>query len=192
MTVKDQDEPLHLYFRKLPVDIHNQDVLSCSPGPLLRFESRDSGHTQLLENSIDKVLSLKAVCKVMLLFNINKHQKNGNQRVFIGQDLEDVSGEDKLLVTFPKSGTVKIERKTWSRYDSNGTVIGTRTQVPLRACYAMTVHKAPGLTLDAVVVHYAQEFVADQTYVALSRVRNESSLQVINFKRRILIPPSEN
>lgn len=191
VTDKDQEEPLHLYFRKLPVDIHNQDVLSCLPGPLLTFESRDSGPTQLLENSIDKVLSLKAGCKIMLLFNINKHLKNGNQGVFLGTDPDAANGEDQLLVTFPKSGTVKIERKTWSRYDSNGTVIGTRTQFPLRACYAMTVHKAQGLTLDTAVVHCAQEFVPDQTYVALSRVRKEASLQVLNFKRMFLIPPPE-
>ena len=55
----------------------------------------------------------------------------------------------------------------------------------------MTVHKAQGLTLGAAVVHCAQEFVSDQTYVALSRVRKETSLQVLNFKRRFLIQPPE-
>ena len=41
-TNEDQEVPLHIYFKKLPVDIHNQDVLSRLPGPLLTFESRDS------------------------------------------------------------------------------------------------------------------------------------------------------
>jgi hypothetical protein len=55
------------------------------------------------------VISLKAGCKVMLLFNINKHLKNENQGVFLGTDPNAANGEDQLLVTFPNSGTVKIE-----------------------------------------------------------------------------------
>ena len=58
-------------------------------------------------------------------------------------------------------------------------------------CRTITVHKAQGLTLNAAVVHCAQEFVPGQTYVALSQVRNEASLQVINFKSRFLIPLPE-
>ena len=53
----------------------------------------------------------------------------------------------------------------------------------------MTVHKGQSLTLDEVVVHCSQEFVPGQTYVALSRVKQESSLQVIGFQRKFLLPP---
>ena len=186
VTDPGQEEPLHIFFRKLSVHMHNQEVLSRLPGPLLAFSRRDSGHTHLLENAVDKLLCLKASCKVMLLFNINKHLRNGSQGVFLSIDPEN--GKDQLPVSFPTIGTVKIQRKTWSKYDTKGNVIGTRIQFPLRSCYAMTVHKAQGLTLNAAVVHCVQEFVPGQTYVALSRVRNEASLQVINFKSRFLIP----
>ena len=186
MTDPSHEEPLHIFFRKSPVDMYNQEVLSRLPGPLLTFPSRDSGHTHLPENSVDKLLCLKAGCKVMLLFNINKYLRNGSQGVFLRIDPEN--GEDQLLVSFPTIGTVKIQRKTWSKFDSKGNVIGTRIQFPLRPCYAITVHKAQGLTLNAAVVHCAQEFVPGQSYVALSRVRNEASIQVINFKSRFLIP----
>ena len=59
-------------------------------------------------------------------------------------------------------------------------------------CYATTVHKVQSLNMNAVVVHCSQEFVSGQTYVALSRVREEAALQVIGFQRKFLLPvPTE-
>ena len=52
----------------------------------------------------------------------------------------------------------------------------------------ITVHKAQNLTLNATVVHCSQEFVPGQTYVALSRVRGEDSLQLVDFRRKFLLP----
>ena len=51
--------------------------------------------------------------------------------------------------------------------------------------------KAQGSTLDAGDVHCAQEFVPDQTCVALSRVTNVASIEVMNFKRNYLLPLHE-
>ena len=45
------------------------------------------------------------------------------------------------------------------------------------------------LTLNSVVLHCAQEFVPGQTYVAMSRVKLSSNIQVNNFQRRFLLPP---
>ena len=53
------------------------------------------------------------------------------------------------------------------------------------------MHKAQSLTLNATVVHCSQEFVPGQTYVALSRVRGEDSLQVVDFRRKFLLIPAE-
>ena len=98
MTDPSQEEPMHIFFRKLPVNMCNQEVLSCLPGPLLTFRSRDSGHTHLLENSVDKLLCLKAGCKVMLLFNINKHLRNGSQGVFLRIDPTSYPGSLCLIL----------------------------------------------------------------------------------------------
>ena len=178
------EHPLHIYFRKLPAEMHNLDVLSTFPGTLLTFESRDSDHSQLLDCPSQKTLTLKPGCKIMLLYNINKYLKNGYQGTFLSVDAEN---DEQLLVAFPNVGTVKVGRKTWYKYDTRGCVLLTRTQFPVAPCYAMTVHKAQGLTLNRVIVHCSQEFVPNQTYVALSRVRNEASLQVINFQPRFLL-----
>ena len=89
-------------------------------------------------------------------------------------------------------GRPGIKLPEWYKYDQNGCIQASRTQFPLTPCYVTTVHKAQSLTMDAIVVHCSQEFVSAQTYVALSRVREEGALQVIGFKRKFLLPlPTE-
>ena len=118
----------------------------------------------------------------MLLYNINDQLKNGYQGEYISKDPAD---ENQVLVKFPKVGTIAITRRTWYNCDANGRIRGSRTQFPITPSY-ITVHKSQGLTLDSIVV---QEFVSDQTYVAVSRVRSEENLQVIGFQRKFLLPP---
>ena len=185
------EDLLHIYFRKLPVEMHNLDVLSKLPGNLLTFKSVDTGNSQLLDSPSEKTLTLKPRCKIMLLFNISKYLKNGYQGTFLGVVPGTGNGDEQILATFPKVGTVKIGRKTWYKYNTRGNVLATRTQFPVMPCYAMTVHKAQGLTLNRVVVHCSQEFVPGQTYVGLSRVKSEAVLQVINFQKRFLLPLPE-
>ena len=177
------EDLLHIYFRKLPVEMHNLDVLSKLPGNLL--------NSPLLDSPSEKTLTLKPRCKIMLLFNIGNYLKNGYQGTFLSVVPGTGNSDEQILATFPKVGTVKIGRKTWYKYNTRGNVLATRTQFPVMPCYAMTVHKAQGLTLSRVVVHCSQEFVPGQTYVGLSRVKSEAVLQVINFQKRFLLPLPE-
>ncbi len=50
-------------------------------------------------------------------------------------------------------------------------VDGTFSQYPLQAAWAVTIHKAQGLTFDRVVIDAADAFAFGQVYVALSRCR---------------------
>ena len=183
---------VHIYFRKLPVEVHNIDVLSSLPGDLILLQSTDTGSAQYLERSISSVIPLQPGCNVRLLYNINNKLRNGSRGKFIGMK-EAENGEDKrVLVHFPTAGTVSLERRTWLKYDKNGVVQGSRTQFPITPCYAIMAHKAQSLTMNAAVVHCAQEFVSGQIYVALSRVKEEAALQVIGFQRKLLLPvPTE-
>lgn len=48
--------------------------------------------------------------------------------------------------------------------------------IPLRPCYAITIHKSQGCTFDSAIVEFDGLFENGQAYVALSRVRNLDNL----------------
>ena len=66
----------------------------------------------------------------------------------------------------------------------------SRTQIPLVAGWAMTVHKAQGMTLGRVIVDLRNSFEPGQEYVALSRAETLGGLKVEGL-RKIAIPPNE-
>ncbi|CAG9990242.1 unnamed protein product [Clonostachys byssicola] len=53
-----------------------------------------------------------------------------------------------------------------------------RTQIPLVAGWAMTVHKSQGMTLNRVIVDLSRAFEEGQVYVALSRATNLQGLRI--------------
>jgi hypothetical protein len=177
--------PTHIYFKRLPVEVHNATVLASLPGEKLTFESSDTGYAKLLDKTVSEVLYLKPGCKVMLLYNISQHLKNGIRGEFVGVGESD----EELLVNFPSVGVVGIQRRIWYKYDSSGKVRASRTQFPLTLCYAVTTHKAQGLTMSQIVVHCSPEFIPGQTYVAISRVKHENDVKVIGFRKNFLLPP---
>ena len=117
----------------------------------------------------------------MLLYNISNKLRNGSRGKFMELQGAKHDEDQRVIVRFPTVGTVSLKRRTWLKYDKNGVVQGSRTQFPLTPCYTITAHKAQSLTLNAAVVH-------GQTYVALSRVKEEAALQVIGFQRKLLLP----
>lgn len=83
-----------------------------------------------------------------------------------------------------------MDRVTWPVYDLKDPtkVIGTRTQLPLKLAWAMTVHKAQRKTLSAVEVYCRKEFAPGYLYVAFSRVGSRGQLPVVGFNSKRLIP----
>ena len=65
------------------------------------------------------------------------------------------------------------QRRTWIQ----GGSACSRLQIPLKLAWAITIHKAQGLTLDKVVIDVGKkEFSAGLTFVACSRVRRLSDI----------------
>lgn len=55
-----------------------------------------------------------------------------------------------------------------------------RMQIPVRLCFAMTINKAQGQTLDVVGIYLSQTvFSHGQLYVALSRARRAASVKIL-------------
>jgi ATP-dependent exoDNAse (exonuclease V) alpha subunit len=105
-------------------------------------------------------------------------------------DLDHESIEVELLSDTGSGAVVGVERESWERYRYNWDakrqhvdmeVVGTYTQFPFILAWAVTVHKAQGLTLDNIDIDLGRGFFATgQAYVALSRCR---TVEGIAFNR---------
>lgn len=79
---------------------------------------------------------------------------------------------------------VLCQPETWKTEQPVGTVQAQRAQVPLILAWALSIHKAQGQTLDKVKVDLRRTFEKGQAYVALSRAKTQTGLQVIGFEPR--------
>jgi ATP-dependent DNA helicase PIF1 len=151
----------------------------------------------------EKHLQLKIGAQVMLVKNLaqNSMLTNGSRGTIVGfrkvkrsSSLSLQGGSDTtnhLLPGVTKYPVVRFKnglqmvitpQKFQSRILGMGTC--TRTAIPLKLAWAITTHKAQGLTLDYVIADVGQVFAEAQLYVALSRVSDETGLELRNFSER--------
>lgn len=176
------------------------------------YDEGDSEYVGLLKDSClaPTVLQLKKGALVMLLKNLDTFQGlvNGlvgtvigfvrieadefNKNTFIRYDrrglihYQDYSNEYDVryrvrpVVTFRKTWYI-LDASTWE-FTEGSMVLATRCQIPLRLCWAITVHKSQGQALDKVQICMRNFFANGQAYVAFSRVKDPAGLKICHFK----------
>ncbi|KAL3848720.1 hypothetical protein ACJIZ3_010602 [Penstemon smallii] len=127
------------------------------------------------------ILKLKKNCPIMLLRNINPVQGLCNGTRLICRELADNFIKAEIAVGDLKGTEVLIPRIPLESSDKLSCSIPfKRMQIPVRPCFAMTINKAQGQTLDMVGIYLRQPvFSHGQLYVGLSRVRNSKAIKIL-------------
>ena len=78
-------------------------------------------------------------------------------------------------------------RPTTANFYGKFNVHWSRTQIPLTPCWATTVHKVQGITLQHAVIDIGSTvFTSGMSYVALSRIQNITGLAIQNLDTKKL------
>lgn len=131
----------------------------------------------------ERELTLKVGAQVMFIKN-----DSGEDRLFFNGMIGLVTAiEGKNVEVTPVDGgePILVPRLEWENVKlevdgENGDIKETRDgafrQFPLKAAWAITIHKSQGLTFDRAIIDAAAAFAHGQTYVALSRCRSLEGL----------------
>ncbi len=171
----------------------NEQQLAQLPGEAWSFDADVNGDWLDNESQLPSPAELKLKIDAQVMFT-----KNGNEWVngSLGRvaQLDEDTIEIELLGDLSLGERVFVERESWERYRYNWDekrrrvdteVIGSYTQFPFILAWAVTVHKAQGLTLEHVRIDLGRGmFAPGQAYVALSRCR---TLDGISFNRPLSV-----
>lgn len=130
---------------------------------------------------IPECVSLCIGCQVLLCVNLSVENGlcNGSRGMVTGFEKEGPvvlfkNGDQFIIEPFlfedENEDADKKGNKIWAKW------------VPLKLAYALTIHKSQSMTLDAAIIDLGPNiFECGQAYVALSRVRDRSSVKITNI-----------
>ena len=172
--------------RKNKAEDINLHKLSHNDNEEETIPSKEKG--ELKENDLPapRELKIKKDAKVMFIKNDSEGRwVNGT----IGTVTECLDKSKKCIKVKVDGRTHKVEREEWKKvkytYDDDldevyEEVVSSFKQFPIKLGWAVTIHKAQGLTLESASVDLGDgAFATGQAYVALSRCKTLDSLNLV-------------
>lgn len=186
---RDQEiRPTLLFSRRREVDMINTANLEALEGETHIYRPRtevEAAGRNITDEAItafdkdspyDEELTLRVGAQVMLIYNVSLEDGLVNGSRGVVRRFARSEGELIPVVLFKNGKEVGVGRAKWEIDDYKGV---SRSQIPLRLAYAVTIHKCQGATLDSALIDIGiNVFEFGQAYVALSRVRSLDSLYV--------------
>ena len=187
--------PIRLCTTNREVQNINNAARAKIDAPIFKFKAIVSGKFDEANYPTEAELQLKVGCRVMILCNKHKPKEgflyvNGDCGVIT--EIKENVIESKVKILLDKGYEVWVGCNEWQNMKYvldrdmftgkkviRQEVIGTFVQMPLRLAYAMTIHKAQGMTLDCVDLRLGNGcFAHGQLYTALSRSKCIDGLQI--------------
>ncbi|XP_071901098.1 uncharacterized protein [Coffea arabica] len=176
------------------VDEINDTLIQNFPGDSFDYISRDTcldpSQQAILEDFINSLtpnglpphrLTLKQNTPIMLLRNIDPPEGLCNGTRLVCRSLKS-NVIDAIISSGEFSGKQVFLHRICFRVedDPNCPISFERIQFPVRLCFAMTINKAQGQTLDFVGIYLREPvFSHGQLYVAISRAKNSNSVKIL-------------
>ncbi|XP_050878203.1 uncharacterized protein LOC127082025 [Lathyrus oleraceus] len=125
-------------------------------------------------------IKLKIGTPIMLLRNIDQPEGLYNGTRLIVTRLTNHFIEAKIISGKNIGGVIYIPRMDMTPTQSPWPFKMTRRQFPITICYAMTINKSQGRSLDYVGLYLPRSvFSHGQLYVAISRVKSKKGLKIL-------------
>lgn len=176
-----KDAEKHIYSIKYLKNSSKKNKIEDSLNDLLIASNSSLKHDyEFLANNImaEQSLELKIGTHVMCIANIDLYSviqvANGSQGIVVGFE------NDLPLVKFNNiNEPILIGHHIWNSETNKNVSV---SQIPLIYAWAITIHKAQGVTLDGAIMDIGKNiFEYGQTYVALSRVKSLTGLYLTSF-----------
>ncbi len=182
-----------LFPRRDQTDAFNQKKLNEIREEEVRIDSIYFGSPAAVErlkksSPIPEVLILKKGCRVLFLQNDpQKRWVNGTQGIVSEIGVDFIKAQKINLSGSLSTKEVKVEKTSLVYQDADGNVLASVIQFPLTLGYATTIHKSQGATLDELWCDLSSLWEPGQAYVALSRLRTSSGLNLLRWSPRSII-----
>ena len=198
-----------LYPHRKDVDHENAMQLAVLEGEHHSFYARDNGDPTLLKQlqthcAAPALLHLKLGAQVVLLKNLDfgSGLVNGSRGVIVQfvmskvtpreekENIRDRIGSSESVLTRPVAPVVKFTNGVTRCLSQDlwkvklGSRLATRTQFPLALAWALSIHKAQGMTLSMVKMKLNDVWECGHAYVALSRATSQHGLYLIDYDVR--------